>query len=100
MLEGIVNLTDELLMVDVAGTDDNKVVAEIVSSLEGSKIINRYVGEHICISFDWLTEHVITISVEVSVFQSSVFKIFGTIFVISCNFTLEKLKLARIKSGT
>jgi hypothetical protein len=44
VLEGIVNLTDELLMVDVAGTDDNKVVAEIVSSLEGSKIINRYVG--------------------------------------------------------
>lgn len=81
-------------MVDVTRTNDDHVVTVVVGSTVVLKVINSEAWELISLTLDWLTEHVISVGVEVSILQSGVLQIGVGVLVISSELLLEDLKLS------
>lgn len=98
-VEAVVNLIDELVVVDVTSTNNNEVVTVVVGGLEGVQVINREAGKVVSITLNRLTQHVVTVGVEVSVFKSSSLHVHVVSSVISGDFLLKDLELSSIKSG-
>ena len=53
-MEGVVDLVNELLVVEVTSADNDEVVAEVVGCLVVFKVVDRKRSEEIGITFDWL----------------------------------------------
>ena len=97
--EGLVDLVDELLVVDVAGTDDNEVVTEVVGSLELTEVINTQVGEQVSVSLNGLAELMVTVGVVVAVLEGGVLHVLAGVLVVSSDFLLEDFELSGVKAG-
>lgn len=81
-------MVDKLLVTDVTSSDNDEVVTEVVSSLKCVKVVNREVSKVVSVTFDRLAEHVVTVSVEVGVFNSGVLIVFKVVCMIGGNFLL------------
>jgi hypothetical protein len=97
--ERLVHHIDELFVGDVAGTNNNEVVTEVVLGLELSKVVNAEVSKQISITLDGLAELMVTEGVEVGVLESSVLKVSVGVLVVSSDLLLEDLKLSSVKAG-
>jgi hypothetical protein len=64
-VEGVVDLSDKLIVVDVACSYDNQIVTEVVGGLISSEIVSGQVAEVISISSNGLAHHVISVGIEV-----------------------------------
>jgi hypothetical protein len=97
--ERLVHHVHKLFVGDVAGTNDDEVVTEVVLGLEIGKIVNAEVSEHISITLDGLAELMVTEGVEVGVLESSVLKVRVGVLMVSSDLLLEDLKLSSVKTG-
>lgn len=66
-MERILNLVHELVVVNVAGTNDDDVVAIVVRGMEVADVVNGQALEHIAVTLDRLADHVLSVDVEVGV---------------------------------
>lgn len=96
--EGLVDLVDKLLVADVAGTDDDEVITEVVGSLELTEVINVQVGEQVSVSLDWLAELMVTEGVVMAVFEGGVLHVLVGVLMVSSDFLLKDLELCRVKA--
>jgi len=60
----------ELLVENIAGTDDHDVVAEVVGGLVMCEVFGLDSLELIGVTLDWLTEHMVTERVEMGILNS------------------------------
>jgi hypothetical protein len=67
VLEGVLNLVNELVVVNVTSTNNNDVVSNVVRSVEVANVVNSQGLENITVSLNGLAEHVLTVDVEVRV---------------------------------
>jgi hypothetical protein len=97
--ERLVDHVDESLMGDVAGTDDDEVVTEVVLGLELGKVVDAQVGEHVGVTLDGLTELMVTEGVEVGVLEGGVFQVRVGVLVIGSDLLLQDLELSGVQAG-
>jgi hypothetical protein len=95
-VESVVNLTDELLVIDVTRSNNDKIVTEVIGGLISSEIISSQVAEIICITPDWLSHHVVSKCIEVRILESSLLIMFVAVAVLSSDVLFEKFKLTSI----
>jgi len=96
--EVLLNGIDDLIVVNITSGNDDHVITVIVGSL----VILQHTGSdgvgHISISLDWLSKHVLSEGVEVSVFEGGLLESVVVVFVLHADLILNKLKLGRVKS--
>lgn len=97
--EGSLNSLYNLLVGNVTGSDDNHVVSVVVGGVEVSQLVNTDSAGKISISLDWLSEHVLSERVEMSVFKSGLNISVVVVFVLHADFILDELKLARVEGA-
>jgi len=62
---------NERVVVDSSSSDNNNVISVVVGSFVVSKVISRDLLDLIGVSLDWLSEHMVTIRVEMTILKSS-----------------------------
>ena len=90
---------DNLIVGNVTSGNDDHIVSVVVGSVEVSQVVNTEGAGKVSISLDWLSQHVFSERVEVSVFKSSLNISIVIIFVLHADFVLDELELSRVKSA-
>jgi hypothetical protein len=98
-LESTRNLTHEFIVVNIACTDNNNVVSEVVSGMEVTNVISREWLKDITVSLDWLTHHVFSVTIEVNILNCCLKEAFivGLVlisYLLLCNFKLVSIECA------
>ena len=86
-------------MADIASSDNNEIVTVVVGSLEGIEVVNSKASKLISVTLDWLTHHVVTVSIVMSVLKSSGLHVLVVASVVGSDFLLKEFELGSIKSG-
>jgi hypothetical protein len=86
-------------MVDVACSHNDDVVSEIVGVVEVSDVISSQALELISVTVDWLTKHVLSVNVEMSVIDQSFKVSVVAIFMVLVDFFLDTFKFTSIESA-
>src|SRR4051812_36945686 len=95
----LVDLTNKFFMINVSSTDYDDVVSKVIGGVEISQVICSKSVEDISISLDWLTHHMFSINVEVSIFDGG-FKIsMIVVFMFLMYFFLNQFQFVFIKSA-
>jgi len=90
---------DNLIVGNVTSGNDDHIVSVVVGSVEVSQVVNTEGAGEISISLDWLSQHVFSERVEVSVFKSSFNISVVIIFMLHADLVLNELELSRVKSA-
>jgi hypothetical protein len=56
----LVDLLNDIFVVDITSSDNNKIVTKVVSTMEISEVVDTDVLDEISVTLGWLTEHVIS----------------------------------------
>jgi len=62
---------NERVVVDSSSSNNTYVISVVVGSFVVSKVISRDLLDLIGVSLDWLSEHMVTIRVEMTILKSS-----------------------------
>lgn len=54
-------------MVDVASTNNNDVITEVLGGVEVAKVINRNLLDVVAVSLNGLAHHVLSVNIEMAV---------------------------------
>ncbi len=95
----LVDLSNELFVINVTSTNNNHVVSKIVGWVELSQMISSKILSVISISFSWLTHHVFSVNVEMSVFNGGLEISVIVFFMLLWDFFLNKFQFIIIKSA-
>lgn len=93
----LVHGVDDLIVRDVTSGNNGDVVSVVVGCVVGSHVVNGQSLSKISISLDWLSNHVLSVRVEVGVFDGGLFVSLVVVLVLSANFVLKELKLSLVK---
>ena len=96
--EVLLNGIDDGVVGDITGGDDNHVVTVVVGGVVFSEVVSSQSGGHISITLDWLSKHVLSVGVEMSVFESGLFEPVMVVLMLHADLILDELKLGRVKS--
>jgi hypothetical protein len=72
-VEGVLNLLDEFIVINVASANDDHVVTEIVRGSVCLEIVNSQTGGVVSITLDRLAHLMVSVGVVMGVFHSGVF---------------------------
>jgi len=97
--ESLLNLFDDLGVVHVTGGNDNNVVTEVVGGVVSSEVIGANFLEQVSITLNRLTEHMISITVEEGVLESSLLVSGMVGLMLGADLFLEDLELGRVEGG-
>lgn len=86
-------------MIDVASTNYNDVITEVVGGMEVAKVINSDLLNVIAVSFNGLAHHVLSVNIEMTVFKGSLHIAVVVVFVFLSNLLLNELKFVGAKSA-
>jgi len=95
--EVLLNGIDDGLVGNITGGDDNHVVTVVVGGVVFSEVVSSQSGGHISITLDWLSKHVLSVGVEMSVFESGLFEPVVVVLMLHADLILDELKLGRVK---
>ena len=95
----LVDLVHKFIMVDVSSANDDDVVSEEVGGVEVSEVISSESVEDVSVTLDWLAHHVLSVDVEVSVFNGGLEVSVVVVFMLLVNFFLDKLELVLVESA-
>lgn len=98
-VESTLHLLDELVVVDVASGDDDNVVTEPVGGTVVLEIINSQLANDVAVTLNRLAHHVLTIGVEVSVFNGGFLEVGGVHGVFLDQVLLAELKFSGVKGS-
>ena len=85
----LVHLVHELFVVNVASTYYYNVVSIEVSGVEFSEMVSSECLEDVSVSLDWLTHHVVSVDVEVSVLNGGLEVLMVVILMLMSNLLLN-----------
>jgi hypothetical protein len=95
----LVDLVHKFIMVDVSSSNNNNVVSEEVGGVEVSEVISAESVENVSVTLNWLTHHVLSVYVEVSIFNGGLEVSMVVVFMLLVNFFLNKLELVLVESA-
>jgi hypothetical protein len=95
--ESLLDSLDNLVVGNITSGNNDDVISEVVGSVVVSQVINTQLGGQISISFNWLSEHVLSEWVEMSIFKSGLNISVVIIFVLHWNFILDEFELSRVE---
>lgn len=98
-LESVVDLVDEGLVVDIAGSNNNEVITEVVLGTVLLESINSEVLEVVGITADGLSHHVVTVSIVVRVLNGGAVVFAGRLLVLGGDLLFAELELSSVKGG-
>jgi hypothetical protein len=81
----------------ITGGDDDHVVTVVVGSVVVSEVIHSQGAGEISITLDWLSKHVLSERIEVSVFKSGLLEPIVVVLMLHADLILDELKLSRVK---
>ena len=85
----LVHLVHELFVVNVASTYYYNVVSIEVSGVKFSEMVSSECLEDVSVSLDWLTHHVVSVDVEVSVLNGGLEVLMVVILMLMSNLLLN-----------
>ena len=91
------NGINDLGVVDITSSDNNDVFTNVVSSVVVSEVIGTKGLSKISITFNWLSHHVLSVGVEMSVLKSGLGISVVVILVFLGNLLLEEFKLSWVE---
>jgi len=97
--EGLVDLVNERVVVDTTSSNNHNVVTEVVGSSVASECVGIDAVQLVGFSLDGLSEHVVSVGVEMHVFEGSFLVVSRGGFVLSSNFLLGKLNLCGVEGS-
>lgn len=86
-------------MVDVASTNNNNVITEVVSCVEIAEVISRDVLEVVTVTLDGLAHHVLSVYVKMTVLKSGFHIAVVVVLVLLSNFFLNEFELVGIEGA-
>lgn len=93
MLNGV----NDLLVVNITSSDNNNVLTSVVGGVVVSKVVNSKSMSEISVSLDWLSHHVLSERVEVSVLKSGFRESIVVILVFLANLLFKELKFSSVE---
>jgi hypothetical protein len=93
----LVHLVHELFVVNVTSTYNYNVVSVEVSGVEFSEMVSSKSLENVSISLDWLSHHVVSVDVEVSILNGGLEIPVIVVIMLIGNFFLDKFQLVLIE---
>ena len=85
----LVHLVHELFVVNVASTYYYNVVSIEVSGVEFSEMVSSECLEDVSVSLDWLTHHMVSVDVEVSILNGGLKVLMVVILMLMSNLLLD-----------
>jgi len=79
--EGLVHVSDEFFVVDISSSDNDHVITKVVDSTVVVETFNGKRLNHIAVTLDRLSHHVVSVRVVMSLFDSLLHKVLETSFV-------------------
>jgi hypothetical protein len=86
-------------VVNVTSTNNNDVIAKVVSGVEITKVIGGNSLNIIAVSLNGLSHHVLSVNVEVAVLKGGLHVAVVVVFMLLSNFLFNELELISIKSA-
>lgn len=84
-------------MVNITSSDNNNVLTSVVGGVVVSEVVNSKSVSEISVSLDWLSHHVLSERVEVSVFKSGLRESIVVILMFLANLLFKELKFSSVK---
>jgi hypothetical protein len=98
-VECFLYISNEVVVANVSGTDNNHVFTEEVGCSVVSEVINGEVGEVIGVSLNRLAHHVVSEGVVVGVLECSILIVFVVVCVLTGDHLLSDFELSSIHRG-
>jgi len=86
-------------MVDVASTNNNDVITEVVGGVEVAKVVSRNLLDVVAVSLNGLAHHVLSVYIEMAVLNGSFQVAVVVVFVLLSNLLLNELEFVGVKSA-
>jgi hypothetical protein len=93
----LLNGINDRVVGNITGGDDDHVVTVVVGGVVVSELVHSQSVSEISISLDWLTKHVLSVGVEMSVFKSGLLEPVVVVLMLHADLILDELKLGRVK---
>jgi len=98
-LESVVNLVDEIVVVHITSSNNNKVITEVVLGAVLLESVNGEVLKVVSITKDRLSHHMVTVSVVVRVLNGSAVVFASGPFVLGSDLLFAKFELSSVKGS-
>ena len=93
----LLNGVNDRVVGNITGGDDDHVVTVVVGGVVVSELVHSQSVSEISITLDWLSKHVLSVGVEMSVFNSGLLKPVVVVLMLHADLILDELKLGRVK---
>jgi len=98
-VEVLLNGSNDLLVVDITCGNDDDIITVVVGSVEVTNVINLNCVGEVTISLNWLSKHVLSERVKVSVFQQGGVILIVVVFMFLADLILHEFKLCSVESS-
>lgn len=95
--ESLLNLLDDLAVVDLTSGNDDDVVTVVVGSVVISEHVDADLLSDVSVALDWLTDHVLSVDVEVAVLNSGLVIASVVRLMLGRDLLLGELKLSGVQ---
>ena len=96
--EGVLDGIDDLVVRNVTSSNNDDVVTVVVGGVVVSEVVGSKSLSQISVSLDWLTEHVLSVGVEMDVFEGGFNISIMVVLVLHADLILDKLELSAVES--
>ena len=95
----LLNGINDRVVGNITGGDDDHVVTVVVGGVVVSELVHSQSVSEISITLDWLSKHVLSVGVEMSVFNSGLLEPVVVILMLHADLILDELKLGWVEGG-